>query len=224
MSNVLLAQEQVDAVGFAGHSQGGWIGPLAGSRWPQTRFVITSAGPAVSPSRETQWSVLRALREASYGEQAEHEARALFDLWHSGIREGNWSAFRTGYEEARQEEWFAVSGIAWLEQPPGQAVIKHYRLYMDHDPIPPLMNLNAPLLALLSPDDESIDAVETAEILKQLAGQGRNIAVRLYPGYDHGMRKLGDGGLPARWPSLPENYYVDQARFIKESIGAFEEG
>ncbi|MFT7288292.1 MAG: alpha/beta superfamily hydrolase [Halieaceae bacterium] len=50
----LRAQPGVSIVGFAGHSQGGWIGPLAGSLWSPTAFVISSSGPAVAPSRETQ--------------------------------------------------------------------------------------------------------------------------------------------------------------------------
>ena len=55
---------------------------------------------------------------------------------------------------------------------------------MDYDPLPALKSLDAPLLSLLSPDDESIDAVETEGILRNLAAAGRNIEVRMYPGYD----------------------------------------
>jgi dienelactone hydrolase len=84
---------------------------------------------------------------------------------------------------------------------------------MDHDPIPPLKALDAPMLALLSPDDESIDAVETEGILRSLASSGNDIQITLYPGYDHGMRRLS-----ARWPSLPEGYYEDQTDFINRVV------
>jgi dienelactone hydrolase len=86
---------------------------------------------------------------------------------------------------------------------------------MDYDPIPVLESLDAPLLSLLSPDDESIDAVETEGIRRDLATAGRDIEIRLYLGFNHGMRRLG-----ARWPSLPDGYYRDQADFIKRSAGA----
>ena len=86
---------------------------------------------------------------------------------------------------------------------------------MDYDPLPVLESLDVPLLSMLSPDDESIDAVETEAILRELKDAGRDIEIRLYPGYSHAMRRLG-----ARWPSMPEAYYRDQAAFIQRSVNS----
>jgi dienelactone hydrolase len=215
-ASFLLNQPGVDAVGFAGHSQGGWIAPLAGSLWPPTAFVITSAGPAVSPARETQWPVVRAMREKGASPAEERTARRLFDLWHDGLRRGDWSTFEEEFAQARDAPWFESSGIAWLENKPTGEQLPSYLAIMDYDPIPALKALKAldvPMLALLSPDDESIDAVETEEILQELASSGYDIQVRAYPGYDHGMRKPG-----SRWPSLPDGYYGLQADFIKRAM------
>ena len=46
----LAAQPEVDAgrVGLAGHSQAGWIMPLAASREPAVRFLVAFSGPAVT--------------------------------------------------------------------------------------------------------------------------------------------------------------------------------
>lgn len=209
----LLSQPEVAAVGFAGHSQGGWIAPLAGSLWPPTAFVIISAGPAVSPSRETHWPVIRTMRETGASPSEERAARRLFDLWHDGLRSGHWSAFEEAFTQARDTPWFESSGIAWLANKPTGAELESYLAIMDYDPLPALKGLDAPMLALLSPDDESIDAVETENILRRLAASGNDIQIRAYPGYDHGMRKLG-----ARWPSLPDGYYEFQAGFIKRAI------
>ncbi len=88
---------------------------------------------------------------------------------------------------------------------------------MDYDPIPALQRLRAPLLALLSPDDESIDAVETAAILKTLVKSGTDITIKLYPGYDHTMRRLSAGGVAPRWPELPTDYFDVQSAFIQEA-------
>jgi dienelactone hydrolase len=217
VAEYLLKSAAVSAVGFAGHSQGGWIGPLAGCLWPATAFVISSAGPAVPPSRETHWPVIRAMRANGASPADEAVARHLFDLWHEGIRSGDWYPFDQAFANAQREPWFDSSGIAWLEGRPDGDAIRTYRAMMDYDPIPVLRSLEVPLLALLSPDDESIDAVETEGILRALVGTGRNIEIRTYPGYSHGMRRLG-----ARWPSLPDDYYRHQADFIKRSVGTSE--
>ena len=213
VAEYLLSESSVDAVGFSGHSQGGWIAPLAGHLWSPTAFVISSAGPAVPPSRETHWPVIRAMRANGASADDEALARGLFDLWHEGLRSGDWEPFDQAFAAAEDEPWFDSSGIAWLEERPAGDNVRTYRAMMDHDPIPVLESLDAPLLALLSPDDESIDAVETEHILRDLAERGRDIEIRMYPGYSHAMRRLD-----ARWPALPNDYYRYQADFILRSV------
>jgi hypothetical protein len=220
VAEYLTALTDIDAVGFAGHSQGGWVAPLAGSRWPHTAFVISSAGPAVPPSRESQWPVIRALRANGANEAEQEAARHLFDLWHAGLRSADWSAFDAAIDQARQANWFEPSGIGWLQQKPGPNDELTYRAMMDYDPLPALTSLSAPLLAILSPQDESIDAMETADILRGLHDAGRDITVRIYDGYNHGMRKLGAHGEEVRWPSLPDNYYRDQVVFIERAVNS----
>ena len=145
----------------------------------------------------------------------EAAARRLFDLWHAGLRSGDWGPFDRAFAAAEDESWFDSSGIAWLEERPTGDSVRTYRAMMDHDPIPVLESLDAPLLALLSPDDESIDAVETEHILQILAERGRDIEIRMYPGYSHAMRRLD-----ARWPALPDDYYQYQAGFIERSVSS----
>jgi uncharacterized protein len=54
----LAAQPGIDRVrlGLAGHSQGGWISPLAASREPVVRFAVLFAGPSLSQGETDHWS------------------------------------------------------------------------------------------------------------------------------------------------------------------------
>ena len=54
----LAAQPGIDRarVGLAGHSQGGWVAPLAASREPAARFVVAFAGPALSQGEVDHWA------------------------------------------------------------------------------------------------------------------------------------------------------------------------
>ncbi len=85
---------------------------------------------------------------------------------------------------------------------------------MDDDPLPALKALGAPLLWIGSPDDESIDAAETEQILRGLQSEGHDITLKRYPGYDHTMRRLGARGAPLRFPEHPEDYFDTQVDFI----------
>lgn len=214
IAEMLRRQPGISAVGFFGHSQGGWIAPLAGAQWAHTAFVITSAGPAVPPSRETQWDVVRRLRNASASKEAEAQARHIIQLWHEGVRSGTWSAFDQALSAAEDEPWFTIADFSVFSNRPGEAFMHSYRAFMDYDPIPALSSLTAPMLAILAPEDESIDAMETESILRALSDSGYDIRLKIYPGYDHSMRKLSSEGSVQRWPEHPEDYYAFQAEFI----------
>jgi uncharacterized protein len=218
IAEYVCRRPDVSRVGFFGHSQGGWIGPLAAATWKDTAFVIASAGPAVSPARESQWTTVRALRRASAGAEAVAEARRVIELWHEGVRSGDWSAFDGAFESARREPWYPDSGLDGFSERPDDAFARSYRAFMDYDPLPALRELRAPMLAMLSPDDESIDAVETEGILRELARTGADVRIELYPGYDHTMRQLGPNGATLRWPEHPTDYFATQIEFIRASL------
>jgi pimeloyl-ACP methyl ester carboxylesterase len=56
----LATQPGIDRarLGVAGHSQGGWIAPLAASREPAARFVLAFAGPSLSQGETDAWASL----------------------------------------------------------------------------------------------------------------------------------------------------------------------
>ncbi|MEN8798315.1 MAG: alpha/beta fold hydrolase [Flavobacteriaceae bacterium] len=209
-----LAMEEIEFVGFFGHSQGGWIGPLAATLFDETKFVISSAGPAVSPAREAQWSFIYNAKIAGAEEEDIRLIRQVVDHWHDGLRTAEWKPYRSSLELARAEAWFDAAGLGYLQYPPDPEQLKYYLPFMDYDPIPVLMELDVPLFALLTPDDESIDALETEVILMELKTTGKDIRVKMYPGYNHGFRRI-EAGRQIRWPGFPEDYFKLQAEFIK---------
>jgi alpha/beta superfamily hydrolase len=214
----LLALSEISSVGFVGHSQGGWIGPLAATKWKSTAFVITSAGPAVPPSREAHWDFVLKLRDQGVSESDIELARQLIDHWHEGVRSDNWVELKAALKTGSKKPWFKPSGLAFLTKELDENFVKSYRLYMDYDPIPALKALTAPMLAILAPSDESIDSQETEGILLDLIGKGSDIRIKLYPGFDHSMRTLGTGNKTLRWPQHPKDYFSVQAEFIREAV------
>jgi dienelactone hydrolase len=76
----LAAQPGIDRarVGLAGHSQGGWIVPLAATREPAVRFVVAFAGPALSQGEVDHWSdIAGAGRSRPTASEDELEAEVL---------------------------------------------------------------------------------------------------------------------------------------------------
>ncbi|MDG1905380.1 MAG: alpha/beta fold hydrolase [Arenicella sp.] len=213
----LRKQERVSSVGFYGHSQGGWIAPLAGTIWQHTAFVITSSGPAVSPAREAEWDAVYQLRKANMSHEVEQEVRLLIRQWHSGIREGDWSQFKRVLSEARASSWFESLNLDDFNAPAEESFSRSYRRIMDYTPMETLTSIQFPLLAILSPDDESIDAVETENLLNVLKDEGQDITIKSYRGYDHSMHRIGSKNSRIRWPEFPDDYFSIQSSFIKKA-------
>jgi alpha/beta superfamily hydrolase len=219
----LLSLPEVSSVGFFGHSQGGWIGPLAGAQWSETAFVISSAGPVVPPSREAHWGFIRKMRASGINEDDVGKARQIIEYWHDGIRTGDWTVLDGAIQAARSQAWFENSGLDYFSNRPDKAFVNNYRVSMDYEPVPTLRRLKAPLLAILTPDDESIDARETEGILRGLIRVGNDIHIKLYPRFGHSMRRIGEKNQLLRWPGHPEDYFSVQADFIREIVLAGDE-
>lgn len=216
----LQAQANISSVGFYGHSQGGWIAPLAASRWPAAAFVITSSGPLVKPARETQWDTVRAMRKAGANESQVEQARAVIEQWYQSMKTNDRPAFDRAMQGVRAEPWFLASGLSQFAEPVDATSQAAYLLDHDYDPLPALRNVSAPVLWILSKDDESIDALETSALLEKEIAAGRNIRIKMYVGYDHSLRQLDATGKSMRWPQLPDDLFDVQAEFIKQRIGS----
>jgi pimeloyl-ACP methyl ester carboxylesterase len=72
----LRSQPEIDParVGLAGHSQAGWIMPLAGSREPAIHFLVVFSGPAVTADENDLYQDL-----AGQGEHPAEESDAAID-------------------------------------------------------------------------------------------------------------------------------------------------
>jgi len=79
-ARVLAQQPEIDParVGLAGHSQAGWIMPLAASRAPLVRFLVVLSGPAVTASENDLYQTLTGQGERPQGAtDAAIDARVL---------------------------------------------------------------------------------------------------------------------------------------------------
>ena len=211
----LRAQASIARVGFLGHSQGGWIGPMAANRWPDTAFVIAGSAPVVSPMRESQWDVVRRMRLARVEETQVERAREIIADWYGAVKSNDWTRFDRDMESARAEAWFSASGLGNFAEHPDASITASILQDHDYNPLPALRRVQAPVLWILSKDDESIDASETADLLAKEIAAGRDIRVQRYDGYDHSLRRLGPNGQGLRWPRLPDDLFDVQADFIK---------
>jgi len=207
---------RADAVGLRGQSQGGWVAPLAAAGSPDVAFVITVAGPLVSPAEEGHWDAIFALQNADFAQSDIDAADRLLAHRDQAIRTGEWTDYVRRLERARTKPWFEASGIS-PEVNPEASIWTWYRRVMDFDPVPIFKSLDIPVLALYGQRDESIPAERSAMILHSIAAAGaKPYDVVVFSDANHSLRNAPSGDGAFRWPAYVQGFLETQVAWIFE--------
>lgn len=192
-----LAGSRAGRVGYQGGSEGGWVLPIAASRAP-VDFGIVSFGLAVTVLEEDQESV--ALDMHFHHHSAEDTKKAL-ELARAGERVVE-TGGRHGYEEFdalrqkyKSEPWYKdVHGdflffVLPVQKSQIRAMAKAFDFHTPfrYEPMPALRASTTPQLWVLGSDDLDAPSAETATRIKSLIADGKDYALAVYPGAEHGM-------------------------------------
>jgi uncharacterized protein len=230
-----------ERIHLSGYSQGGWIAPLAASKTRGIRSVLVNYGPMVPITGEDRWGYVYALRRKGFGEDALREADRINDVIGAVVDRGEdrWDELGRLLDESRNKPWFAavqgsdsalgfVTGsrmprwvmrlYAWWMLRPKKGEPFADRLY---DPVPTVASLTGtPSLWLLADEDESMPTGWTAEKLEELRKAGRPIAMKIYPGTDHGILRFQETAAGEReYLGYHPEYFADQIAWLRSRSG-----
>jgi pimeloyl-ACP methyl ester carboxylesterase len=192
-----LAGARAGRVGYQGGSEGGWVVPLATNR-AGVDFAIISFGLAVTVLEEDQESVALDMyfhhRSVQDTKKALELARAGERVIETGGREG-YDAFDALRRKYKSEPWYKyVHGdFLWAVLPVDKAQIDALAKRFDfhtpfrYEPMPTLRASTTPQLWILGGDDLEAPSAETAARIRSLIAGGKDYALAVYPGAEHGM-------------------------------------
>lgn len=202
-----LAGSRMDALVYAGGSQGGWVAPLAHRLEPADRLIV-GYGLTVSPLEENRSEVLQDLAAAGYGADALAAAGEVVDATATLMATG----FRDGYAEYarvrrlyRAEPWFtAIDGEfsgQILKYPPWLlkliAPVARRKANQGtpwrHDPMPVLRDAGVPMLWVLAGADTSAPPEQTRTDLQSLQADGHALTILEFPNTEHGIHEFMEG-------------------------------
>ena len=184
---------RANSIGILGRSEGGWVGPLAAVELSDIAFVIMSSGSADSPYDQTLYALKTELREKGLPDNVIASAIELRKrVWDYYRRSGRDPRLATAPERDSLNASIARFRPYKLNEMPSalapfdSAVYSAAARMRYYDPLPLLERLNAPLLAVLGENDESVDATSTVAKLEWLRrDRHKDITIKVYPGTDH---------------------------------------
>lgn len=166
-------------------SQGAWIAPLAGKMSGKLRFFVLVGAPGTSPARQ-EIQRAGALLEAMGFLSSEVEAIRSFQRisFHYGATGEGWSAYEQARARAEDKGWLRY---VWSPKEPGPDNFLWGRLNGYFNPLPSLLELDEPVLALWGEFDVNVlPEVHRAifEVALDAAGND-DYELEIVPGAEH---------------------------------------
>lgn len=160
----LRSRPEVDSasIGLLGHSQGGYVAPIAAVRAPrQVAFIISLAGPAVPVKRQIR------------------------DDLESGWRCAGASPFMVGIRSVGSRLGLSSYGVLARVAAPS-----YLARILNHDPRPYLRRVRQPMLVLLAENDRLVPAEMNARLWREAAERSGNsrVVVRVVSNAEHGFQ------------------------------------
>jgi pimeloyl-ACP methyl ester carboxylesterase len=204
----LKSRPEIDAghIGLFGHSEGGYLAPLAASQSDDIDFVVMMAGPAVSGLRvlELQNRLIFSLAGASeediqaqlafLRESAQLLEREAYDELEVLVRErilSEFAALPEGERPSEEEQQMIIEAqVANVASP-------YFRSFVLYDPTPALRQLNVPVLAFFGNLDIQVPPVQSVGPLRaalRLAGND-DVTIEVFDGLNHLLQPAMTGAI-----------------------------
>jgi len=192
----LQARNEIAAnqIGFWGQSQGGWIAPLAASRFPEAAFAVALSGGGLSPADTELFDSEFELTKAGYTADEVKEALAFQKLKNEIIAsKDKWDEYAKARAIAKDKKWFRQPGIdvrgPERRDDPFWTNVRRSYFY---DPAPTLRASKAPLLAIFGELDTPKGVEANVRAIKQILDQAgrRDYTVKVYPNGSHNLMEV----------------------------------
>jgi pimeloyl-ACP methyl ester carboxylesterase len=191
------ADIKADAIGTWGHSQGGWLAPLAASRSQKVAFVIAQAASAVPPAEQEVFRIENTLRAHGFSEEdvkagAAYQEKLMRWVTSRGANRAELLAAARAGEKAR---W--ASHVEIMPDTLKEKTSEATTLFYSYDPLPELKKLNAPVLYILGEKDAFVPVHKSAKLFQQTldANGHKDHQVWMLPRAAHGLWETDvDGG------------------------------
>jgi len=185
------------AIGTWGHSQGGWLAPLAAVRSQKVAFVIAQAASAVPPAEQEVYRIENTLRASGFDEDevkagAAYQEKLMRWVTGGGANRAELLAAARASDNAR---WAGQVEIVpdTLKEKPSATTTTFY----SYDPLPDLKQMKAPVVYILGEKDAFVPVHKSEKLfLQTLAAAGhKDYQVWMLPRAAHGLWETDvDGG------------------------------
>lgn len=204
-------------IGVWGHSQGGWVAPIAAARSKDVAFVIAQSGPSVTAAEQEIYRVENNARNEGLGAEEVAEAvdyeRRLMHWAKTGEGRAWLEAAARSKANAR---WAHL--VEFHEKLP-ELPSKRVQTFWYFDPLPAYAQVKVPMLAIFGDRDAFVPVERSVTLLRQALAQAgnRDHQITILNHAAHGLwaTDLDSGHKAALSPGFHADYFPTLVRWLK---------
>jgi dipeptidyl aminopeptidase/acylaminoacyl peptidase len=179
-------------VGIWGHSQGGWVGPLAASHCPDLAFVIANSGPGIGAQDQDLYGIEHTMREEGASDDDVSQALDFMRAIHAAAIQGMpYEEVAAKYiEPARGAPGFDYFG----EVGPELWNFLVINIQRPFDPVSTLELISCPILAIFGERDTLVPVELSVRVYESARknAPGRDITTLVFPDANHRIKIDGE--------------------------------
>lgn len=189
----LKSREEVNPlkIGVYGHSQGGWVAPLAATMSEDINFLVVSCGGGVSIKKQILYANRSDLKAKGFTDTEIEEivtfASPFYDYLGTGL---NYENASESYNEHKNKSWFVYfKSLGFGENIPGPGSLSHpvfdFFKAIQYDPMMTEKSLTIPTLVMLGEKDAIVPSTMVETAWKTSFDGKNNLTIKIIPNEDH---------------------------------------
>lgn len=218
-----------EAIGMIGHSEGGYIAPLAFVDNPKAAFHVYLAAPGLSLRVIAQQQSKILLKQAGLSDEAITSAVALNEELYAYYDTPDGSPFPVEEVSRRTKEWWealspedkkkAEPFKAIQETNMGNAETPWTKFLMTYDPVPTLEKVSCPVLALNGEKDTQVLPEPNLEKIEEVLATGgnKNVETHKIPNLNHLFQNAKTGAF-TEYALIEETFDIPTLELISSWI------
>lgn len=204
----LAHHSAIDAekIGVGGTSQGGWVSPLAASRFERFAYVVVYSAPGITPPEQNVFTFANKLRQRGYQEDEVAKVSVLQELQYDYLRTGKHrEELRRGLQRAEREAWYTRDFFLSADGIPDLPIERIGREWMALDPKELWEKVRVPVLGFWGEEDTALPANVSCDVIRKALARGGNpdFTARVFSKASHGLRLPEKPGEPVGMGRVP---------------------
>jgi len=193
----LKARDDIDPqqIGLWGHSQGGWVAPIAAAQSKDVAFVISFSGPGVTYSELSKYADATRLRAHGFTDASIREATEALGRVDDYVRlGGDERALQAFLDEAWRKPWASQTTL-----PRGVPSVEEIHTWLrwrdlDLDPAGYWEQIKVPVLVMFGELDDVVPVQASADRIGAATMHGGNgdVTIKVFPGANHTIQPAPD--------------------------------